>query len=127
MNDFKNQECSACTHPSVTVSTEILSVDPNTKAIKKAYIFRCRSHIDVSVEEMLALRQLKCIHVDTNDIEFTIIESEKITISGVNVGVRAKHVPTGIIVQCTEKASQYQNKLGVIELLKRELLNSDSL
>lgn len=121
MIDFKSQECSACSNPSMTVSTEIVSVEPKTKAIKKAYIFRCKLHINASVEDMLVFREIKKVSIDANDIEFTIVESEQTTNLGVHVGVQAKHIPSGITVQCTSNASQHQNKRGVIELLKREL------
>jgi len=119
--NFKSQECSACANPSVTVSTEIVSVDPKTEAIKKAYIFRCKLHVNTSAEDMLVLREMKDASIDANDIEFTIVESEQMTHLGVHVGVQAMHIPSGITVQCTYNASQHQNKRGVIELLKREL------
>ncbi len=121
VTNFKSQECSACANPSVTVSTEIVSVEPVTKAIKKAYLFRCKSHINVSVEDMLLLREVKSVPIDANDIEFTIVESEKTKNLGVHVGVQVKHIPSGITVQCTYNACQHQNKRGAIELLKREL------
>ena len=59
MIEFKKQLCSACNKRSVTVSTEILSVDPVTKAIKKVYLFRCEMHLRTSVSEMFRLREMK--------------------------------------------------------------------
>lgn len=69
----------------------------------------------------MVIRKMRNFSIDANDIEFTIVESEQTTNLGVHVGVQAKHIPSGITVQCTSNASQYQNKRGVTELLKREL------
>lgn len=59
MTDLENEECSACSNKNVYVSTEILSIDEKSCAIKKIYLFRCEKHIDTDVNEMLALRQKK--------------------------------------------------------------------
>lgn len=62
MIDFKNEECSACSKKNVYFSTEILSIDEKTLAIKKIYLFRCEDHIDTDLDEMLALRLKKLAH-----------------------------------------------------------------
>lgn len=59
MIDFKNEECSACSKKNVHFSTEILSVDEKTSAIKKVFLFRCEDHFDTDLDEMLALRRKK--------------------------------------------------------------------
>lgn len=59
MIDFKDEECSACSEKHVYVSTEILSVDEKSGAIRKIYLFRCEKHIDTDLNSMLALRQKK--------------------------------------------------------------------
>lgn len=59
MIDFKNEECSACSKKNVYVSTEILSVDEKSSAIRKTYLFRCEEHLDTDLGEMLALRRKK--------------------------------------------------------------------
>lgn len=59
MIDFKNEECSACSEKNVYVSTEILSVDEKSGAIRKIYLFRCEKHMDIDLNSMLALRQKK--------------------------------------------------------------------
>lgn len=59
MIDFKNEECSGCSKKNVYVSTEILSVDEKSSAIRKIYLFRCEAHIDTDLGEMMALRRKK--------------------------------------------------------------------
>ncbi|BFT28877.1 hypothetical protein D210916BOD24_00530 [Alteromonas sp. D210916BOD_24] len=59
MIDFKNEECSACSKKNVYFSTEILSVDEKTSAIKKVFLFRCEDHLDTDLDEMFALRWKK--------------------------------------------------------------------
>lgn len=59
MIDFKNEECSACSKKNVYVSTEILSVDEKSSAIRKIYLFRCEEHVDTDLGEMMALRRKK--------------------------------------------------------------------
>jgi hypothetical protein len=49
MIDFKNEECSACSKKNVYVSTEILSVDEKSSAIRKIYLFRCEEHVDTDL------------------------------------------------------------------------------
>lgn len=59
MIDFKNEECSACKKKNVYFSTEILSVDEKTSAIKKVFLFRCEDHLNTDLDEMFALRRKK--------------------------------------------------------------------
>lgn len=59
MIDFKNEECSGCSKENVYVSTEILSVDEKSSAIRKIYLFRCEEHVDTDLGEMMALRRKK--------------------------------------------------------------------
>lgn len=51
------QECSACSLKAVHVSTEVMIHDG--PGIKKAIIYRCPTHMDVPVEEMLRLTEEK--------------------------------------------------------------------
>lgn len=57
-----------------------------------------------------------------DEIEFSIIKSDQSNFLSAEVGVSAKHKPTGIIAQSISHKSQHQNKLAAIEMLKEALI-----
>ncbi len=60
-----------------------------------------------------------------NDIETTIIPSPHTRYAGTEVGVRVKHIPSGLVAESTSKPSQYLNKHAALAMLQSLLKRSE--
>ena len=62
------------------------------------------------------------LKIKNNDIEISICRSKMSQPGGVEVGVKIKHVATGITVESVNHASQHLNKSEALNLLSKKLL-----
>jgi peptide chain release factor 2 len=67
----------------------------------------------------------KIIELDDKDLEIDTMRSGGAggqNVNKVESGVRVKHIPSGIVVKCTQERSQVQNKALALELIRSKLL-----
>ncbi len=67
----------------------------------------------------------KIIELDDKDLEIDTMRSGGAggqNVNKVESGVRVKHIPSGIVVKCTQERSQIQNKALALDLIRSKLL-----